>query len=484
MIRRVLAFLPRIFIPFTAFGVLAAMGLNTLNLPRELKNTAVAQQESLSSRQLICPGPQTIGLPGTAATAPTPVQLSAAHPTPKTPATGALSFTTLDAKPLANPRLAPNLASASSTAASAIQITGTESFAPGLIAEQTSLTTSGDLRGLATSACQSPSHEQWLVGGGGAPGRRGRLILTNPQAVTAQISIDLLDATGPLPRTAGNSLGLAPRTRTIVLLDALAANLKAPVVHVRSTGAEITATLNDTWLEGTLPRGTDDLTPGLPPTRSLVVPGITVGRTGAELTALRIAVPGAEQAVVQVRILGERGPTPLPDAGVLRVPAGSSRELSLGKLPPGQYAAQLTADVPILAGATSGRRVGDGPADFAWAASAAPLTTTAGVTGQFPEQTTSSLLVTAPDSAAQITVRTNPANAAPTSTLVSIAGGSTRLIPTAPGQPTWIEPQPGSGPVVAARVLYRPQPEGAFLAVSALNSAPLRTQTVRLYPQD
>src|SRR6185436_16198998 len=123
--------------------------------------------------------------------------------------------------------------------------------APGAVAEQLTVVSGGDLRGLSGAACTEPSDDIWLVGGGTDVGRRGRLVLSNPHESTAQVSVDVIGEDGPVARTTGSTVALAPHARTVLLLDALAPGVKAPVVHVRSSGGSVGAVLNDAWLDGT-----------------------------------------------------------------------------------------------------------------------------------------------------------------------------------------------------------------------------------------
>ena len=116
-------------------------------------------------------------------------------------------------------------------------------------------------------------------------------MLSNPHESTAQVSVDVLGESGPVVRTTGGTVALAAHWRTVLLLDALAPDVKAPVVHVRTAGRS-SAVLNDSWLDGTDPRGTDDVVASLPAARRVLVPGVRVQGPGA---LLRIGVCRAER---------------------------------------------------------------------------------------------------------------------------------------------------------------------------------------------
>ena len=144
----------------------------------------------------------------------------------------------------------------------------------------------------------------------------------------------MLGEDGPVARTTGSTVALAAHSRTVLLLDALAPGVKAPVVHVRSSGGSVGAVLNDSWLDGRRRCGSDDVVAALPPAKRVLVPGVRVQGAGA---LVRVAVPGAAEAVVQVRVIGEKGDVDLGDAGVVRVAAGIvARRRPVGACRPGR----------------------------------------------------------------------------------------------------------------------------------------------------
>ena len=138
------------------------------------------------------------------------------------------------------------------------------------------------------------------------------------------------------------------------------------MLHVVATGGEVAAVLDDTWLDGVIPRGGDDATPAAAPALEQVIPAFRVGGPAI----VRVAVPGADEAVVQTRVLTPAGPRPIPRDAVVRVAGQSSRDIDVSALPAGAYAVQVRADVPVVAAAmTERRRKASGPSDLAWATS-------------------------------------------------------------------------------------------------------------------
>ena len=152
-------------------------------------------------------------------------------------------------------------------------------------------------------ACQPPAAETWLVGGGGEPGRRGRVVLTNPSPERRDGRPGRLrrQGTGPLPAARGIVVGA--HKRTVVLLDAIAPGERSPVIHVGASGL-VAASLNDSWLDGTTPVGADDVVgthaghaAGRPRRHGERRPGSLVLRVARD-----------RRAVVRVRLLGTDGP--------------------------------------------------------------------------------------------------------------------------------------------------------------------------------
>ena len=122
------------------------------------------------------------------------------------------------------------------------------------------------------------------------------------------VDLSVLGTRGPVPSPNGRGIVVAPYGRTVVLLDAIAGQEASPALHVVATGGEVAAVLDDTWLDGVIPRGGDDATPAAAPALEQVIPAFRVGGPAI----VRVAVPGADEAVVQTRVLTPTGPRPRP----------------------------------------------------------------------------------------------------------------------------------------------------------------------------
>jgi hypothetical protein len=172
---------------------------------------------------------------------------------------------------------------------------------------------------------------------------------------------------------------------------------------------------------------------------------------------------------------------------VVRVPAGSSRDLDLSQLPAGTYGVEVTADVPVVAGAMVERRADtagpDGVRHLAWQASAQLLTgaehelgvsrVTAG-----SSDLTATLALTAPDRAAFVELVSG--TSAPTT--VQVPAGTTQVVTGPADQPTFVRAADGSGPLVAARLLTAPTPQGELVTASSLVPAPVVQHLTSLVP--
>jgi hypothetical protein len=275
-------------------------------------------------------------------------------------------------------------------------------------AVQTTVARRGDLRALVAHGCGTAGTDTWLVGGGTQTGRRGRLLLANPAPTPALVDVTVLGPEGPVRAPAGDGVVVPATGEVALLVDALAPGLERIAVHVRARTGRVVSTLHDTVLRGLVPGGADDVPAAHRPARRQVVPGVSVQSAPAgsareaaalrELTpdrpgasAIRVAVPGREEGVVRVRLLGPEGEVQVPAEGVVAVPPGSVVDVPLTGVPDGTYGAVVESDVPVLAAALVGRAVrwsllaGTGadptgrapPAEFGWSAAGTALDGTA-----------------------------------------------------------------------------------------------------------
>lgn len=429
--------------------------------------------------QLACPGPETEGIPGVASVpGGTSTVLAATAPRealdglPVGSPEGSLTLVGLPSgAALASSRQRGAVVSAAVTGATAVAVGATQGMAPGVAAVQTWIRRDGDDRGLDVTACLVPRAEAWVLAGGGDSTRRERLVVTNPGANAITVDVQVHGEKGPIASVNGTRVAVPGYGRVGLLLDALAAGEKAPVVHVSASGGVMTATVEDSWIEGATGRGRDDAGAGDPPSSEQVVPGAFV----AGPARLRVVVPGDSEAVVQARVLGPGGPSPLPDNGVVRVPGGAVRDLDLSSLAPGAYAVQVRADRPVVAGVVTERRgAANGQSDLAWASSTAPVATVAGT--PLPGGAKATLALAASGGPAAVRLITVAPDGAVTSRTVEVAADSTSPVDVTGAAAVWV--RHASGVVRAAVSLEVDDANGPLYGVVSLAAAMVSTTEV------
>ncbi|HET7475553.1 MAG TPA: DUF5719 family protein [Dermatophilaceae bacterium] len=351
--------------------------------------------------------------------------------------------------------------SATPRASQAVQVLLTGALAPGASAVQRSVTTTGTSRALIMAPCLPPTSQAWLVGGGSQAGRRERLVLANsaPNPVTVDVSV--LGAAGPVASPGGEGLVVPGYGRTVLLLDGIAGQESAPVVRVTARGGTVAATLNDTWLDGLVPRGGDDVVGTVGPSREQVLPAWSLSGAGT----IRVAVPGEDEAVVQVRLLTPDGPRALPRDGVVRVAGRTVRDIAVAGVPAGAYAVQVRSDRPVLAGALAERRAaGAGPSDFAWSAAAPPITGLGGSPLPTPlAGLTNELHLAVSGSGGPVTVTTVDKSGTATSRAVRVPDDAVSTVPLGPATAVWVSPGDVKG-VRAGVVSTMVRPDGVLLS--------------------
>ena len=244
----------------------------------------------------------------------------------------------------------------------------------------------GDLQGSAAATCAQPSNDQWLAGASTTVGRTSVLALTNASSTPATVSLELFGSGGQVQAPGSRGLLVAPGTTRSVVLAGLAPNEPSLSVHVRSAGGPVAASIQQSVLRGLTPGGVDFISPGTSPAVRQVMTGVDIQDPAgiAALTAqaaykdagpaLELTVPGAADAVVEIKLYGRDGQHALPSGGVITAKAGSTTEVSLAGVPAGQYTVAASSDVSFVAAARMGRGLQAGqPSDVAWAPSAVRL---------------------------------------------------------------------------------------------------------------
>ena len=257
----------------------------------------------------------------------------------------------------------------------------------------TTLTKSGDLRGLTAAPCTQPSAMSWIVGGSIAAGSSAELRLVNPGVTPATAKVTLYGSIGRLSLPSNGEITVPAGGSSSLALETKGSQDPRIAVSVEADGGSVVPTLVTESLDGETPAGTDVLTPGAAPATDLVIPGVEIiepaaqgevpdAKTGADSSdtpAVRIVNPGADPATVSVTMLGKDRARPLSGAQSVTIDAGSVFDIQLAGVPAGTYGVQVTSSAPVGAAARLVRSGGEYPArskalvhDQAWAQAALP----------------------------------------------------------------------------------------------------------------
>lgn len=246
--------------------------------------------------------------------------------------------------------------------------------------------TDGDLQGMATALCQQPGNDSWFLGANTALGRTAVLNLSNASETPATVNLELFGYKGQIQAPGARGLLVAPGTTRSVNLAGLAPGEAQLAVHVRSSGGPVAGTIQQSVLRGLAPGGVDFLAPGAGPSNQQVMSGVDIQDPAAvkalgdtagfsdAVPALQIAVPGSNDAVVQVRLFSANGERKIPNGGVVTVKGGTVATLDLDGVPAGNYTVTASSDVSFVASArvTRGAKAEEA-IDFAWSPSSARL---------------------------------------------------------------------------------------------------------------
>ena len=257
----------------------------------------------------------------------------------------------------------------------------------------TTLTQSGDLRGLTAAPCTQPSAMSWIVGGSIAAGSSAELRLTNPGATPATAKVSLYGSIGRLSLPSNGEITVPAGGSSSLTLETKGSQDPRIAVSIEADGGSVVPTLVTESLDGETPAGTDVITPGAAPATDLVVPGVeivepasqgevpdaTTGADSSDTPAVRIVNPGQAPATVSVTMLGKDGARPLAGAQSVAIDAGSVFDISLAGVPAGVYGVQVTSSASVGAAVRLVRSAGEYPErsqalihDQAWAQAALP----------------------------------------------------------------------------------------------------------------
>lgn len=261
----------------------------------------------------------------------------------------------------------------------------------------------GGLRGLAIAGCTEPTSSAWLVGGATTVGRTTLLLLANPTAVEAEVSVRMWGESGPVTAPGMKGIAVPANGQRVLALSGFAPDLASPVVHVEARGGQVVAALQTSVTRVLDPGGLDLVSAGAAPADHVVIPAVRIADAAgvgsslgledhADLEAIvRIGNPGEATADVEVSV----SPTfaggvatsfhlHLSPGQVTDIALSTALELGAEPFTDGSYTVTLESNAPVVAAVRSSTipapttdADGDivpGGADLAWFASAPRLT--------------------------------------------------------------------------------------------------------------
>lgn len=302
-------------------------------------------------------------------------------------------------------------------------VDGTATSVVGLV---TTLTASGDLRGLTTAACTQPASVSWIVGGSADAGSSSELRLTNPGTTSVTASVTVYGSVGRLSLPSNGQVTVPAATTRSVLLETSGGADPRLAVRVEADGGVLAPALVTEELDGETPAGVDVITPGAAPSTDQLVPGVVLvdpadqgegsasdGATSSDSPVVRVVNPSDSAAAVSISTVGTGGEEELPGATDLMVDPGAVFDVSLAGVAPGAYGIHVTSDVAVGAAVQLVRSAGEYPEasgalvhDQAWSQAAVPGATQAGqlAVPRAPGLTSTVVLTNASGSAATLTL--------------------------------------------------------------------------------
>lgn len=244
---------------------------------------------------------------------------------------------------------------------------------------------------LAVAGCPQPRADWWFAGAGAGAGHRSVVYLANVDAGPAVVDLRVHGPEGVVDSGgAGRDLVVPPGGTLRVPLVDLAPKLDDVTVEVAADRGRVVASVLDRVA------GRDrDVREWLSPAQAGTDLTVAALPSGVDRPRLSVTNTSADQALVEVRVVTERGSFVPLGSGTLSVDPGAVVTLDLAGVLTEAAAVRVTSESDLVA-ALSGRRDGD----TGVAASALPLT---GPAVALPVGRRSDLWLTAGDGAAEVT---------------------------------------------------------------------------------
>ena len=424
----------------------------------------------VTSALVACPGPGTAGLIGgniaeasaPAGTGSGQVTLTELRPGGKTPGPvrvstspqpGQLTIKSIPNAPALTKKLATLAIMArgqvpTSVGRGGLIVSATGANAQGLDVEQL------NAAGQPTARCQPPGSDFWFVGPGSTT-TNTELYLMNTDSVPADADLSVLTETGPQLGAVDSGITVPPHGMVVQDLSNLLHGAKAIALHVTTSTGRVVAAVRETtslkkpgiWLPAASEPATTQMLSGLP------------GTAGTRM--LYITVPGNVAARAKVTAVTPRGSYQPTGGSAISLLPRQTEAVPIPSLSGSPGSIEISANVPVTAeleitggppGAPGAMIGGSGPVTGQGVVAASP----AGAAG------TTELVLSAPGRAASVRITQAIVGAAltgQTGRVVQIKAKSSVAVKiTLPKHSKAsvfalvITPQPGSGPVYAARL--------------------------------
>jgi hypothetical protein len=480
-----------ILVCLVVLAVAGLYGVAGLSRPMTLSsgsNAAAAGRLPVVSALLGCPAPGSAGLTGgSIAQASAPATNGPGHVTVTelNPPAGARSATTaltsaqpgqlaiktvknapvVPVKALTLPSMAGGLVPTSKGRGGVI-LSATGADSQGLDVEQLGP------GGQPAARCQPPGASFWFVGPGGSALHTDLYLMnTDSQPADAQVSVQT--DSGPLFGKADSGISVPPHSMVVQSLDKLLHSAKAVSLHVTTSIGRVVAAVRETTSKA---KPGIWLPPALQPSTTQVLPGLPAGAGTRELY---VTVPGNGAARVKITAVTPRGSYQPTGGSGISLLGRQTTGVSLPSLSGFPGSIKISADVPV----TAALEVSGGPsgAPGAFVVGSDPVTEQ-GVVAASPVGSagTTYLVLSAPGKAATVKVEQAIAGApltgqpgkvvtinAKSATMVKITLPKHSLRTTLIG--LVLTPEPGSGPVYAARLAMA---AGSVVQVLPVGSSP------------
>ncbi len=350
----------------------------------------------------------------------------------------------------------------------------------------------GDGSGLTDVRCGEPGSSIWFIGPGQSAGAgQIQLDLMNVDALAATVNLSVITDAGAAQSGGITGITVPPHSLVTQSLSAQANGASAVAINVRTSAGRVAAALSESTTHGVFSWVPSTVAPAT----SLVVPGVPPSSTSGSLF---LVVPGSANAKVSVAAIGSQGRYQPFGSQTINLPGQSASDVQLTPVGGSAAALQITSNVPVTAEVQVPGVQNTGLGTFT--AAAAPVTEQAVIAGNSDSGgDAAEVALSAPGATVNVRL-TEIAEGAPsapaggTGQMVTVQAGHTVIFqakePAGARRDTpftiVIGPQPGSGPLYAARIETQGQNTVSVItAVSALTTIglpPVRQSYTAIWP--